>query len=67
MAITRLSLDGYGARRAGSFTGKTETVVIILIGSPYTAVDEINASAGGLSEITGSPYTAVDGVEGAPT
>lgn len=23
MAITRLSLDGYGARRAGSFAGKT--------------------------------------------
>ena len=27
-AITRLSLDGYGAKRAGSFAGKEESVVV---------------------------------------
>lgn len=28
-AITRLSVDGYGARRTGSFAGKTATVAVI--------------------------------------
>lgn len=28
MAITRLALDGYGARRAGSFAGKSVVVVV---------------------------------------
>lgn len=29
MAITRLSVDGYGARRTGSFAGKTGTVASV--------------------------------------
>lgn len=32
-AITRLSVDGYGARRAGSFAGKTGTVAAVAGGS----------------------------------
>lgn len=33
MAITRLSLDGYGARRAGSFAGRVEGFVFIPLSS----------------------------------
>ena len=29
MAITRLSIDGYGARRAGSFAGRAEVIVVV--------------------------------------
>lgn len=29
-AITRLSVDGYGARRAGSFAGKEGTIVVVV-------------------------------------
>lgn len=32
--ITRLSLDGYGARRAGSFSGKTPHIVVPPSGPP---------------------------------
>jgi hypothetical protein len=31
MAITRLSVDGYGARRAGSFAGRVEVVVVPVV------------------------------------
>ena len=29
MAITRLSVDGYGARRAGSFAGRAEVISVV--------------------------------------
>ena len=32
--LTRLSLDGYGAKRAGSFAGKEPSVAVALLRSP---------------------------------
>ena len=40
-AITRLSLDGYGARRTGNFAGKEESEVVV----PEVPVEEAQAAS----------------------